>query len=304
MQCSIIIPTKNRPAGLKKAVASALAALPEDGEVLVIDDDSTPRAQKTLEGVMEKSLRIIVNPGPHGPSEARNFGVTHATGRTIFFLDDDDELLPHYCKGVIKKRQTLPQNCVYGHCAPLHNKGDKVPEYHGRNQKTGIYDEQSTLASRLAGLGMGFWIDRAVFQKIGGIDPNIHVNEDTELSIRLASAGLSSFYDAEAGVLLSLDGDRPAGDQSSITRSAQAAERARGFEYILTRHQEYLLLHPSFRRLFLSRAVKYRSRAQNRVGWGEFCKTIIPATDRALFSTLGTGWLHMSIALRKLRHRR
>jgi len=300
MLCSIIIPTKNRPIGLKSAVVSALKSLPKSSEIIVVDDGSSPSADSTLKEFMDERLRTIVNPGPHGPSQARNLGVKNAKGRTIFFLDDDDELLPHYCKGVIEKRHTLPDNCAYGHCSALHAKGSNGSQDRRRKQKTGVYDEKSSLDSRLAGLGMGFWIDRKAFQKAGGIDPNISVNEDTEFCIRLASAGLCSFYDAEAGVLLSLDGERPVGDQGSITRAVKAAERARGFEYIMTQHWEYLLGHPRFRRRFLTRAIKYRSRAKAWAGWKNFCMTIQPATDRVFCSTVGSGWLYISIIMRQI----
>lgn len=40
-RCSIIIPTHNRLDLVHEAVVSALLALPEGGEVLVIDDGST-----------------------------------------------------------------------------------------------------------------------------------------------------------------------------------------------------------------------------------------------------------------------
>lgn len=38
--CTIVIPTHNREALLERAVRSALATCPADGEVLVVDDKS------------------------------------------------------------------------------------------------------------------------------------------------------------------------------------------------------------------------------------------------------------------------
>ena len=71
---SFIIPTKNRPEGIRRAVASVLAAMPEDGEVIVVDDASDPPAMLALREVTDPRMTLYVNPGPHGPSAARNFG--------------------------------------------------------------------------------------------------------------------------------------------------------------------------------------------------------------------------------------
>lgn len=53
---SFIIPTKNRPEGIRRAVASVLAAMPEDGEVIVVDDASDPPAMLALNEKTKSSL--------------------------------------------------------------------------------------------------------------------------------------------------------------------------------------------------------------------------------------------------------
>lgn len=301
MPCSIIIPTKDRPESLPEAVRSAAASLPESGEILVIDDLSNPTAADILADFNLPSLRILVNPGPHGPSGARNYGASQARFDLIFFLDDDDQLLPHYCRKVLKTRESLPLNCAYGHCAPLHKSGSGRPTYHGQKMVSGVYGDDTPLERRLAGLGMGFWITREAFLAVNGIDENLRVNEDTDFSIRLAKAHYSCFYDAEAGVLLTLDPERGGVDQKSITKSAKAIERARGFEHILREHSDFLLKHGAFRRKFLSRVIKYRSRARNLSGWLPFCLSHRPRWEAAMFCLVGTPWLLLSVILRKVR---
>lgn len=299
MICSIIIPTKDRPKSLLSAVKSALNALPDGGEVVVVDDAGSVSAAETLSGLMNDKIKVLRNPGPNGPSQARNFGVTQSRGEVLFFLDDDDELMPDYCNRVLNR--SYPAQCVYGHCAPLHMEPDGPPTYHGRKQATGIHGDDSELHLRLAGLGMGFWIRRDAFTRSGGIDARMRVNEDTEFCIRLASMGFQSFYDREAGVLLRHDPTRAEGDKASITRSANALERAWGFEYILSKHSEFLVSHPKFRRLFLSRVIKYRSRAMVTDGFRDFAKTVRPVSDRFLMLSLGRAFLACSISIRSLR---
>ncbi|MFU8825204.1 glycosyltransferase family 2 protein [Yoonia sp.] len=96
MMVSIIIPTYNRPALLQRAVASALAACPGDGEVIVVDDRSDT-AVKALRDVHDHPrIRILTNTGDKGAAGARNHGVAQALGEIIMFLDDDDVMVADY----------------------------------------------------------------------------------------------------------------------------------------------------------------------------------------------------------------
>lgn len=101
---SIIIPTKDRPRLLRRAVLSALASTAADGEVLVVDDNSKVSARSILADVAQPGLRIIdLAPGQTGVSVARNAGIEAAGGAVIFFLDDDDELMAEYCGRVLSR---------------------------------------------------------------------------------------------------------------------------------------------------------------------------------------------------------
>ena len=84
MTVSIIIPTYNRPALLQRAVASALAACPQDGEVIVVDDRSDT-AIKALRDVTDPRLRITTNTGDKGAAGARNHGIAQAKGDIVMF---------------------------------------------------------------------------------------------------------------------------------------------------------------------------------------------------------------------------
>lgn len=85
---SVIIPTYNRETYLRKAIESASLQTYSNIEILVVDDGSRFNyAQSICESF----------PGCHyfrkdngGLSSARNFGIKHAKGTYIAFLDDDD----------------------------------------------------------------------------------------------------------------------------------------------------------------------------------------------------------------------
>jgi len=93
---TVVIPTRNRPALLPRAVASALA---QDGaavEVVVVDDGSDPPAALPPEPAADPRARLLrLDPG-RGGSAARNAGIAAARARFVANLDDDDELLPGF----------------------------------------------------------------------------------------------------------------------------------------------------------------------------------------------------------------
>lgn len=88
-EVSIIIPTYDRPALLRRSLASALAQTGAEIEVVVVDDGSDPPAL-----VDASDAVVLVRTGNHGASAARNNGLARARGTHVMFLDSDDWLEP------------------------------------------------------------------------------------------------------------------------------------------------------------------------------------------------------------------
>jgi glycosyltransferase involved in cell wall biosynthesis len=95
---SVIIPTRNRPSLLKRAVAGVTAQTYDKIELIVVDDgsneDHASRVMTLLEdnSISGQLVRLNpVDPGGSGPSVARNAGIAVAHGELIAFCDDDDE---------------------------------------------------------------------------------------------------------------------------------------------------------------------------------------------------------------------
>jgi len=86
---SIVIPTRDRPTGVRRAVESALGQSRHDLEVIVVDDGSVERVSLPAHDRL-RCVRLAASAGPAG---ARNAGLRAARGRWIAFLDDDDRLL-------------------------------------------------------------------------------------------------------------------------------------------------------------------------------------------------------------------
>jgi glycosyl transferase family 2 len=88
---SIVVPTRDRPELLARAVDSALAQTYQPIEVVVVDDGSAD----PVDLPSDPRLRVVRHASSRGSSTSRNSGLHSARGRWVTFLDDDDRLLPH-----------------------------------------------------------------------------------------------------------------------------------------------------------------------------------------------------------------
>jgi len=91
---SAVIPTRNRPDLVVRAVHSALTQTYKNLEVIVVIDGPDPATEGALTQVDDPRLRVVALAESVGGAEARNTGVRAARGEWIAFLDDDDEWLP------------------------------------------------------------------------------------------------------------------------------------------------------------------------------------------------------------------
>ncbi len=91
---SVIIPTRNRPALVLRAIHSVLTQSVSNLEVIVVMDGPDSETEQALETILDSRLRLLSLPHRIGGSETRNRGVQVARGRWVAFLDDDDEWLP------------------------------------------------------------------------------------------------------------------------------------------------------------------------------------------------------------------
>lgn len=90
-----VIPTRNRPELVCRAVRSALDQTYKNLEVVVVVDGTDPNTIRALRrSEDDPRLRVFELIRNVGGAEARNVGVQKSGGTWIAFLDDDDEWLP------------------------------------------------------------------------------------------------------------------------------------------------------------------------------------------------------------------
>src|SRR5439155_3006508 len=85
---STIIPVYNRAELVGAAIESALGQEFDDQEIIVVDDGSTDNTLNLLAGYGDRIK--VLRQRNSGPGAARNFGIKHARGEYVAFLDSDD----------------------------------------------------------------------------------------------------------------------------------------------------------------------------------------------------------------------
>lgn len=91
---TVVIPTRERPPLVTRAVRSALAQTFRDIEVVVVVDGPDEATDAALAEIDDPRLRVVHHAERRGAPNARNTGVTEARGEWVALLDDDDEWHP------------------------------------------------------------------------------------------------------------------------------------------------------------------------------------------------------------------
>jgi glycosyltransferase involved in cell wall biosynthesis len=88
---SVIVPTFNRSQMLVKCLRALerQTVLPQEFEVIVVDDGSTDDTATALAGLTMPFHVKYVRQANAGPGSARNEGIRHATGELVLFIGDD-----------------------------------------------------------------------------------------------------------------------------------------------------------------------------------------------------------------------
>lgn len=94
---SIIIPIYNSERTLRRCINSVIRQTYDNVEILLIDDGSTDSSAAICDSYKKMDERIrVIHKKNGGVSDARNVGVSNASGIYISFVDSDDFVEPTY----------------------------------------------------------------------------------------------------------------------------------------------------------------------------------------------------------------
>ena len=171
---SVVIPAYNAERFIDRTLQSVLHQTFSDFELLVVNDGSTDRTREIVARMIAEDKRArILDRNNGGLSRARNFGLAHARGEFVAFVDADD--LWHSTKlacqvAALTHGEGLRAAAVY---APFRviDEHDRVWTKVDDRPAFGGYMLARHLYGRAIGNGSSLLVRRSVAVEMGGFDP-------------------------------------------------------------------------------------------------------------------------------------
>ena len=186
-EVSVVIPTHNRRAMLREALASVAAQRGASFEVIVVDDGSTDGTWEDLSGydlsAGRGDIRAVRTERCGGPAAARNRGIALARCQLIAFLDSDDLWMP---EKLARQSAFMRANagCAISQTDETWLRDDRrvYPGRRHRKRAGDIFIDalRTCLISPSAAM-----LRREVFDEAGGFDENMAACEDYDLWLRI-----------------------------------------------------------------------------------------------------------------------
>ncbi len=209
---SVIIPLYNKAGTVRRAVDSALTQGGVDAEVIVIDDGST---DGSADQVRAYGDRIVFRHQPNaGPSVARNHGAKLASHSLLAFLDADDEYLPGCLSAHVSCRRARPDTEISLASFRVMQGGELEREEGLTTRVEGRSgEEEFVFVPQLTSSGVinvhvgGICLNKDLFVRVGGFDPDLQCWEVTEFLYRLSVKGSKACLIRECGLIIYADPD-------------------------------------------------------------------------------------------------
>jgi len=186
---SVVIPTRNRPRLVRRAVRSMLDQRNVAIEVIVVDDGSSLPLTLDLNGEFDdRQHRVYVlrNHRREGVASARNRGLQAASGPWVGFCDDDDLWAP----GKVYEQLEAVDGQGRWVCSGSANLDhDLTIRSFPRFPPDGDVHRTMLEGNVMAGGASNVMAQTAWFRDLGGFDPSLSTLADWEAWIRLSAVG-------------------------------------------------------------------------------------------------------------------
>jgi glycosyltransferase involved in cell wall biosynthesis len=116
IEVSAIIPTRNRPEHVKRAILSVLNQTFCNFEIIVVIDGPNDKTEPADLKALDHRVKVLSLPKNVGLAEARNEGIRCSKGKWVALLDDDDEWLPEKLGLQVTKARELGGDYVFVPC--------------------------------------------------------------------------------------------------------------------------------------------------------------------------------------------
>lgn len=175
---TVVLPVRNRPEAVVRAVRSVQAQMLTDWELVVVDDGSTDATADAVAALVADDPRItLLRRNPEGVCAARNAGIAAATAPYIAFLDSDNEWTPAFLRTAVAALHASGGSVGHAVVDEQSERGHRYRAFDGQEPhlRTGNFVDLNVLVVRADAL-----------HEIGGFDPTLRRMVDYDLVWRLA----------------------------------------------------------------------------------------------------------------------
>jgi glycosyltransferase involved in cell wall biosynthesis/GT2 family glycosyltransferase len=196
---TVVVCTRNRPADLRRCLAS-LAAAPLPGcQVIVVDQSSDEATAAVFKDLVPGLAGFdYLASGRIGASIARNQGARSAGGDLLLFTDDDCEVTADWVDNWRRYFKAHPTvGIAFGKVAvpEFDQTTGHIPSFDTGHQDKVWGPEVFSRGAGAVGMGANMAVRRGAFDVVGGFDEilgpgaRLIAGEDTDLALRIVEAG-------------------------------------------------------------------------------------------------------------------
>lgn len=198
---SLIIPAYNAANWIEEAIRSGLKQTWSDVEVLVVDDGSTDETAALAAATLDQRVRVIRQEN-RGQSAAINRGVLESRGAYVKILDADDWINPEHLESQLLSlahTKECVSSCGWGYFVHSPVEATRREEQADRDYDNPLEWLVDSLEKDEGMMGGWKWlIPRTVWERSGGYDERLSLNNDFDFSIRLVLASRGVMFAREA----------------------------------------------------------------------------------------------------------
>jgi hypothetical protein len=199
---SVVIPAYNCRWCIADCLKSVCTQSVRNLEIIVVDDGSTDDTAKVVKAFADPRI-CLIKQSNKGHSSATNTGVSSASGEFIKLVDADDLLAPGHLAAQLAVLFETSENiasCRWGYFTK-HPESAVIRKEHVQRDFSDPLEWLICSLTEDEGM-MGGWMwltPRSVWDRAGGYNPTLGLNNDFDFSIRLllASSGVRYAHNAK-----------------------------------------------------------------------------------------------------------
>ena len=221
MFASVIIPTRDRPRELERALTALRVQTERSWEAIVVDDGAGDGVETALR-LGDPRIVAVANDGT-GQADARATALARATGDLVCWLDDDDWWDDTGHLSLLAAVAGAETGCFF------FRGGWIVHEPDGRRD---VFDHDATpesLRQNNTILTSSLAYPRAVHDELGPLDLDLGSYGDWDLILRMCEGGLSPRKLPGLGVCYAVHG-------ANVSAAVDAPARLAGFQRLVAKH--------------------------------------------------------------------